>query len=1246
MQPSLKKHLASTYTLVDSPRRTLEQTLAQDSVNVAGFTQRWLREGQGRVDVTHAPLGALSYALASAVGQDQKPCLICTPDEASARHLAADLRFMLGASDASVDQSPVVLLPAPDTTPFVQVAPDRRVTMDRLSALARITRDTTWRFWVSSVTGLMRLLPPPSAIAARSYLVEAEGELDRDAFLLALVSGGYLRTPVAEDPGTFAVRGSIIDVYPPQSSYPVRIELDDWLVLSVKQFNPDTQRTLDSVAQVTFNPVRETLVPQADDAGELRTRLHQLCDSVNYPTLRAKQLIDDVMSGRHIVGIEAYLPAFYGGLCDAFSYLPAGCRRVLIDPVGCQRAYAARYAQAQRDAEARKQDGSPCYGLEDHYLDAQGLITSLSSPSLCVVHPLAVLGQDADDEAESDIAAAFAPLLSPPDADALLRLGGEDHQPLRQALRQRRSNTSEQRGLYPLASRIEGWINDGMRVVLTTRTSVQGERLAQVLKTYGVQVKVHRERVDVLHAHQLASECAHVVMGSLHDGFVLGTELLVCVTEEEIFGERRHRRHRPKKLRDQAQAFLEDLRELQTGDYVVHTEHGIGRYLGIERKHLGQSQSDKMLGKPVADVEVLVIEYRSGKLFLPVTRLHQIQKYASKEGLNPRLDKLGGQSFAKTKAKVRRDVRHLADALLKLYAQRAADVREGLAPSQEGDSYAEFEATFPFEETPDQARAIDEVMADLESPRAMDRLICGDVGFGKTEVAMRAAFRVAMAGRQVALLCPTTVLAQQHYLTFQERFRDYPLRLAMMSRFLDRKEQTEIVTGLKEGKVDVVVGTHRLLSKDIHFHRLGLLVVDEEQRFGVTHKERIKQLRAHVDVLTLSATPIPRTLQMAVSGLRDLSLITTAPVDRRAIRTFVSRWDDHLLREAIQRELNRGGQVFFVYNRIEGLYERAARLQELMPDVRIAVAHGQMKEGALEQLMTEFVEGQYDMLCSTTIIESGLDIPRANTMIIDRADTFGLSQLYQLRGRVGRSRERAYCYLLTPPVNRLTDEARYRIEALERFTTLGSGFQIASLDMELRGAGNVLGAEQSGSVSAVGTDLFVHMLEEAVAELRGETYDQGVDPELTFDMEHYIADDYIDDVGLRLSFYKKLASAADESTVFELGSEMEDRFGPMPEPVRHLIRIMALKPALRKLRVLGCEANATRVTLHVDQQTPLEPEQIMRLVAKSQGAWRLTPDFRLHCRFEQELEVDAVTRVQEVLSALGVNNLKSTIQAA
>jgi transcription-repair coupling factor (superfamily II helicase) len=735
--------------------------------------------------------------------------------------------------------------------------------------------------------------------------------------------------------------------------------------------------------------------------------------------------------------------------------------------------------------------------------------------------------------------------------------------------------------------------------VLTARTETQARRMHSLLDDRGVAAGLDlgsgAASATTATARSLEQQRAPSVMirvGGLTRGLIAESAGYVFLTEEEVFGRRTHRSAARKQS---ARAALEDLRALGPGDYVVHVEHGIGRYLGLENRDVGT-------GTPV---DLLVVEYRGGdKLFVPVYRMNQIQKLSGGE-TEGRLDRLGGQTFAKTKAKVKRQVREMADELLVLYAERAAQERPPLpAPDAE---YLAFEAAFPFEETPDQATAIGDVLGDLERARVMDRLVCGDVGFGKTEVALRAAFRHLMAGHQVALLCPTTLLANQHYHTAKSRFADYPVKVEMLSRFRNKKAQAQIALDLRAGKLDLVVGTHRLLSKDVHFKRLGLLIVDEEQRFGVVAKERIKQLRKDVDVLTLSATPIPRTLQLALGGLQDLSIIATPPLDRRAVRTTTARYDDALVQSVIEKEMARGGQTFYVHNRIEGLAERAARIQELLPRARVAIGHGQLSETLLERTLLGFVQGEYDVLVTTAIVESGLDIPRANTLIVDRADLFGLAQLYQLRGRVGRSNERAHCYLLVPPPSRLSDEARMRVDALTRYTALGSGLQIAELDLELRGAGNFLGSEQSGAVASVGFELFCQMLAEATQELRGQQVEQDIDPEISIDIEALLPEDYVSEVGVRLSLYKRLAGATDDAHVLELAIEIEDRFGSLPRAAQNLVELMRLKAQLRKLKVLSCEASARAVTLHLREDTPLDVGKITRLAVERPELYRVTP---------------------------------------
>jgi len=1183
----------------------------------------------GRCDLAGLPHGAAALLLARRIAAGGEPLLVLTPDAESAARLEGDLRFFTqdGGDDAtSLEGARAVLrYPAADTSPFVEVAPDRRAAMDRLSALFHLAQGLPWSCVIAPIRATLRRVPPREAIRRCSALVEVDAELERDALIQLLADGGYLRVPVVEDPGSFAVRGNLIDVFPPHARMPARIELDFDAVLSIRAFDPDDQRGGQDLKRIAIHPVRETLLtPQ--DLAHASEQVGELCDAHNYPTSRRRQLVEDIASGRAFLGIENFLPAFYPQLEDLFDYLPAGGPVVVFDPARCGQIVEEELDRADRDRAARIEDGAPTYGIGDHYVSAADLLKRIEQRPHTVVHPLAISGEQSEDEQHL----ALSELSRLDTDDQALQVGAQDQSGLTSALKTRRTERDGTQPLRPLVELAEAWLEEGMRVWLTTRTQTQAQRLAGLLSGYGLSVAPPAAYTPAL-LEQPADGRLRVVVGPLEDGFVLPVEALACVTDGEIFGQRR-KQGRSRATRDRKHAFIEDLGQLAVGDYVVHAEHGIGRYHGLSHQSVPVSRYEQQQGLKPRRVEVLIVEYLAGdKLYLPVTRLNQVEKYAGSDAKGPRLDKLGGQTFAKTKSRVRTAVRQMADELLALYAQRAARNRPAYpAPDR---LYAEFEAAFPYDETPDQARAVSEVLADMQGERPMDRLVCGDVGFGKTEVALRAAFRVAVTGRQVALLCPTTVLAQQHARTFMARLRDYPLRLEVLSRFVPKKQQTATVAALKEGKVDIVVGTHRVLSKDVHFRDLGLLIVDEEQRFGVGHKERIKKLKTDVDVLTLSATPIPRTLQLAIGGLRELSLITTPPLDRRAIRTFVTRWDDHVIKEAIQRELSRGGQVFFVHNRIDQLYERASRLQELVPDARIATTHGRLKASTLETLMTDFVEGRYDVLCSTAIVENGLDIPRANTILIDRADMFGLSQLYQLRGRVGRSRERAYCYLIAPPPNVMKDEARTRIEALERFSQLGAGFQIASLDMEMRGAGDLLGAEQSGTVGAVGFDMFVHMLQEAVAELRGETVVHEVDPEMTLSVEHYLPDDYVEDVGLRLSLYKRFASAQTEADIDALGEEMEDRFGPPPAPALLFARVMALKPRLRRLRVLGCEASSARVTLHFREDAPLDPAGLVRLVSASKR-YSLSTEMKLTQRADEGDDPDPIGQVQELLDTL------------
>ena len=674
-------------------------------------------------------------------------------------------------------------------------------------------------------------------------------------------------------------------------------------------------------------------------------------------------------------------------------------------------------------------------------------------------------------------------------------------------------------------------------------------------------------------------------------------QALAVVTDEEVFGVRQKRRTRTGWREGQA---LEGIAQLSPGDFLVHHDHGIGVYRGLVELAAGGQQS-----------ELLAIEYLGGdKLFLPVDRLSRVQRYGAADGVKPRIDRLGGDTWEKTRAKVKASLRNMAGELLAMHAAR--ELAPGFAFAGRDTALAEFEAGFGYEETPDQAAAIEEVIADMEQPRPMDRLVCGDVGYGKTEVALRAAFRAAADGKQVVVLTPTTVLCQQHFENFEKRFEDHPIRVEMLSRFCTPKESRETLAGLADGRVDIVIATHRILARNVQFKDLGLLVVDEEQRFGVAHKERIKKLKKTVDVLTLTATPIPRTLQMAFTGIRDLSVIETPPVDRLAIRTQVCKFDEGLIREAILREVRRGGQAFFLHNRVQTIAAMKETLERIVPEVRIMIAHGQMKERELEDRIHAFMRGEADVLLCTTIIESGIDMPNVNTILVNRADALGLAQLYQIRGRVGRSKRRAYAYLLVPMApGTLSGDAQKRLEAIQDLSELGAGFRLASLDLEIRGAGDLLGAEQSGNLRSVGYETYMEMLEETIDELRGTAHEEWLDPEIKLPVVGRLPDHYVSDVSQRLVLYKRLSSARDENEVALIRDELLDRFGRMPAEAENLLEVIRLKIQARRLGVARVETSRGELVFQVASQSRIDPDRLVAMLSHARSGLRVTPDQKL-----------------------------------
>jgi transcription-repair coupling factor (superfamily II helicase) len=1103
-----------------------------------------------------------------------RPLLVLAPDAKAADALLDDLRAFLGQPPAE-EGGLVRAFPRPDTLPYDRFSPQPFVTAQRMDVLYRWLAGAERLVVVAPATALALRVPTRSAVRGRTIHLEVGQLIDRDALLEQLAAAGYARMPLVEERGEVAARGGIVDVFPPHRPRPVRVELLGDEVESLREFDAASQRSQERLAHVEAPPPRELLWDRSfliEHGGVVRAR----AEAAGAEPRAVDAVLDALLRGHLPPGGEAVAPWITGGLETVFDWLPGDGAVVVVEPDACRERLERFAEEVAHGFDAAREAGRPAAPPDALLLPPETLWKGIER-----LHPVSLERLDVVEDA------------GPP----RLVVRSDGHDALSRELA--RSRTTDA-ALLPLVTALEGWMRQRWRVVLTAPALSGAERLRQLLAEYGLDPHLARDERPVTAWGRPGR--IEVRVTGVSEGFTLPFERFTLVTEEEVFGPRERRRHRTS-LRDTAA--VEALAQLQPGDHLVHAEHGIGVYRGLVPLAV-RVPGARFEG------EFLRLEYADGdRLFVPVHRLNLVQRYVGAEGHAPHLDKLGGQTWEKTRRQVKGSLRDMARELLSLHAAR--EVAEGFSFAPRDRQLEEFEAGFPWEETPDQLAAIEDVLADLHRPKPMDRLVCGDVGFGKTEVAVRAAFRAVMDGKQVAVLVPTTVLCAQHEETFRKRFEGYPVRIEALSRFRSPKQARAVLEGLRSGAVDIVIGTHRLLQKDVEPRDLGLLIVDEEHRFGVTHKERIKRLRKSVDVLTLTATPIPRTLQMAFTGLRDLSVIHTPPADRLAIRTQVARWSESLIREAVLRELRRGGQVFFVHNRVHSIGDVADLLGRLVPEARLVVAHGQLPERDLEARMLRFLHGEADVLLCTAIIESGLDIPRANTMLVDRADRFGLAQLYQLRGRIGRSHHRAYCYLLVRGAERtLTDDARKRLEAIQSFTELGSGFKLASLDLEIRGAGNLLGAEQSGNIAAVGYETYMELLEETVDELRGQGRAPLVDPEIRLPLPARLPEAYVPDVSQRLVLYKRLASAPDDADVDRIRDELLDRFGPCPDEAANLLAVIRLKIAARRLGVAAVDVAGDQLVLTAAESTQIDPRRLVNLLTHPTAGIRVAPNHKIY----------------------------------
>jgi transcription-repair coupling factor (superfamily II helicase) len=1104
--------------------------------------------------------GAQPLVMADLARASTGRAVFIAPDDAA-------MRSVVDAAAFFAPELEVIEFPAWDSLPYDRASPALAISARRLAALHRLQAGKARaQLIVTTANAVLQRVLTPFRIRESVREFKPGVEIGRESLSALLQRQGYSRTDTVIDKGEYAVRGSIVDIFPSGMDEALRLDFFGDELESLRSFDPNTQMSTGRLDSHLLLPASEALLDE-DSIKRFRSRYREMFGA----NATQDPLYEAVSEGRRLAGMEHWLPLFEDKLATLFDHLGKD-DLVVID----QAALAA--------ADERVKD------VRD-YFDQRTAITGQAKGNYRPLQPDALYMSA--DELKDALAAAPAHRATPfdePESDGVVGFGfrsGRDFAPER----------ARGDNVYPvLADHLKALSKAGKRPLLAAYSKGSRSRIASILEEAGTPVQMAESWQDALGLSAKGKPAAMIL--PIEASFA--NDEMELLTEQDILGDRLVRR---KKKRKSADAFLAELQALSVGDLIVHTEHGIGKYLGLEPIAVGKSKHD-----------CVQLEYKGGdKLFIPVENIDVLSRYGSSEEA-VMLDRLGGEAWQKRRARLKERIREIAGELMQVAAQRA--LKKAPVIEVEDGTYNQFLDRFPWEETDDQERAIADVLSDLESGKPMDRLVCGDVGFGKTEVALRAAFAAAMNGQQVAVVAPTTLLARQHFENFSNRFSGFPLKVGRLSRLVSAKEMKETREGLSAGDVDIVIGTHAILSKQTSFKNLGLVIVDEEQRFGVTHKEKLKQLRADVHMLTLTATPIPRTLQMAMTGLRELSTIQTPPVDRLAVRTYVMEWDDMVMREALLREHHRGGQSFIVVPRISDMEELSDWLHENIPEVKFVAAHGQMSPGEIEERMSAFYEGKYEVLLATTIVESGLDLPSANTIIIHRADIFGLAQLYQLRGRVGRAKLRAYAYLTYAKDTQLSEVAEKRLKVLGDLDSLGAGFQLASHDLDIRGAGNLLGDEQSGHIREVGFELYQSMLEDAILAAKAgdmglEAKPERVSPQITVDAPIMIPEDYVPDLAVRMALYRRLNDAADKAEIEALAAEMIDRFGDLPAATANLVRLIEIKHQAIEANIAKIDVGAqgTLVTFHQDDFP--DPVGLLAYVDRLKGTAKLRPDMKL-----------------------------------
>jgi transcription-repair coupling factor (superfamily II helicase) len=1130
-----------------------------------------------RINLTGLQGGSYAIIAAGIAAGTGKHLFFITPSERQAEIAVQNISLF--------SPLPVILYPGFDIPPYTPLSPDQTTVAERLNALYRLLTVEEPVIFVASCESLLRRVMPKSKLGSSAELIIRGEDVAQKNLIQVLANLGYEHVSLVQGIGDFSVRGGIVDIFPPGHDAPARIDFFGDTVESLRTFDPISQRSIAEIDETVILPASNILFPAAGspEYTGLQSRFHKEAENLDWSLETLEALLEKISSERRFPGIEFFLPLFYGkeNECPCpLQYLPEDTIIFMAEPLEIQRSIDLSWERIQANYHESVASRTPALRPDTVFVSPDNLAEGLNAFSQVKLFDFV---ENAETEAKT------------------IPFTSKNHLLLKQEVDLQR----KQKGLLlPLASVLNEWLTKNESVAMACRSPRHALHLAELLSHYDISDSIHDAPLALSGLEKMAASSTVMLLNQpLSEGFDIQLQpgfQLHILSENDLFGERRLG---PRKKRRPGAEELLRFDELNQGDIVVHREHGLGVYQGLVSLTLKDITND-----------FLEIHYQGeDKLYVPVDRLNAVSKYKGISDKKPKLDRLGTKTWVNTKKKIKESVWQVAQDLLKLYAKR--EMQKGLAFSQPGELFQELEESFSYDETSGQYKAIAEVLEDLTSDKIMDRLICGDVGYGKTEVAVRSAFKAIEDGFQVAMLVPTTVLAEQHAKTFQERFSGFPVLVESINRFRTRTEQKKILGSLKNGKLDIIIGTHRLLSKDVQFKKLGLLIVDEEHRFGVSHKEKIKRFKAEVNVLTLTATPIPRTLQLSLLGIRDLSVINTPPEQRRPVKTFVARYDDLVIKEAITRELQRGGQTFLVHNRVRSISEMARKVEKLAPQARIAMAHGQMPAKQLEEIMVRFVNKEIDVLVCTTIIESGLDISSANTIIITRADRLGLAEIHQLRGRVGRSSEQSYAYLLVPSLDGLAKEAKERLRALLDHSELGGGFKIAMNDLQIRGGGNILGVSQSGHIAAVGYDLYLELLQNTVSDLQrkdtpGERFET-VEPEIHLRISAYIPEKYIVDTSQRYIAYRKMAGVDDQEQLADLKEELQDRYGPLPGETQNLFEIMALKLKMKKFMIIRLEQGKNMLVFSFHDKTPVGPQKIVDLMEKTKNNIRFSPDARL-----------------------------------